>query len=148
MSQPGSEIRHSVFIRAPREKVWAAFTTSQGLDGWWGTRGSEIDPTPGGKMKLRWHDWGAERDINMNADCTVLEAIPPKRFVYQWGESPDTMTTVEFDLEEREGGTLLRLREHGFASTEKGRKSFEGNSIGWGEAATLLKFYVEHGVSY
>ncbi len=58
------------------------------------------------------------------------------------------MTTVEFDLEERADGTLLRLREHGFAPTAKGRKSFEGNSLGWGEVAILLKFYVEHGVRY
>jgi hypothetical protein len=26
VSEQGSEIRHSVFIRAPREKVWTAFT--------------------------------------------------------------------------------------------------------------------------
>jgi uncharacterized protein YndB with AHSA1/START domain len=148
VSNPGLEIRHSVFIRAPREKVWAAFTTAQGLDGWWGTRGSEIDLRPGGKLTLRWHNWGAEGNINAEVECVVLEVKPPERFVYEWGESRDAMTSVEFDLEEREGGTLLRLREHGFAPTTKGRKSLEGNSIGWGEAATLLKFYVEHGVSY
>jgi len=148
MSEPGPEIRHSVFIRAPREKVWAAFTTPQGLDGWWGTSGSEIDLRPGGKLTLRWRDWGAERDINADRDCVVLEVIPPRRFAYQWGETADAMTTVEFELEERDGGTLLRLREHGFAPTAKGRKSFEGNSLGWGEVSTLMKFYVEHGVRY
>lgn len=148
MSESGPEIRHSVFIRAPREKVWAAFTTPKGLDGWWGTRGSEIDLRPGGKLTLRWRGWGAEKDINADRDCPILEVLPPKRFVYQWGETADAMTTVEFDLEERPGGTLLRLREHGFAPTGKGRESFEGNSLGWGEAATLIKFYVEHGVSY
>jgi uncharacterized protein YndB with AHSA1/START domain len=36
MSEAGPEIRHSVFIRAPREKVWAAFTTPKALDAWWG----------------------------------------------------------------------------------------------------------------
>jgi uncharacterized protein YndB with AHSA1/START domain len=148
MSQPGPEIRHSVFIRAPREKVWAAFTTPQALDAWWGTRGSEIDLRPGGTLTLRWRGWGPERDINADRECVVLEAVPPKRLVYQWGETADAMTTVEFDLEEREGGTLLRLREHGFAPTANGRKSFEGNSLGWGEAAILIKFYVEHGVRY
>ena len=148
MSQRDPEIRHSVFIRAPREKVWAAFTTPNGLDGWWGTRGSEIDLRPGGKLTLRWRDWGAERDFSGDRECVVLEVVPLKRFVFRWGETADAMTTVEFDLEEREGGTLLRLREHGFAPTAKGRESFEGNSLGWGEAATLMKFFVEHGVSY
>jgi uncharacterized protein YndB with AHSA1/START domain len=137
-----------VFIRAPREKVWTAFTTPKGLDGWWGTRGSEIDLRPGGKLRLHWRGWGAEQDINADVDCVILEVTPPTRFVYQWGDTPADMTTVEFDLEDRPGGTLLRLREHGFAPTAKGRRSFEGNSLGWGEVSVLLKFYVEHGISY
>jgi uncharacterized protein YndB with AHSA1/START domain len=148
MSEPGLEISHSVFIRATREKVWDAFTTPQGLDGWWGTRGSEIDLRPGGKLKLRWRDWGPEKDINDDRDCVVIEVSRPKRFVFQWGPPTDAITTVEFDLEEREGGTLLRVREHGFAPTAKGRESFGNNSLGWGEVSTLLKFYVEHGVRY
>jgi uncharacterized protein YndB with AHSA1/START domain len=148
VSQPGPEIQHSVFIRAPLEKVWAAFTTPQGLDAWWGTRGSEIDLRPGGKLTLRWRGWGPERDINADRDCDIVEVLPPRRFVFHWGETTDALTTVEFDLEPREDGTLLRLREYGFAPTTKGRKSFEGNSLGWGEVGVLLKFYVEHGVSY
>jgi uncharacterized protein YndB with AHSA1/START domain len=148
MTEAGPEIRHSVFIRAPREKVWTAFTTPKGLDGWWGTRGSEIDLRPGGKLRLHWRGWGAEQDINADVDCVILEVTPPTRFVYQWGDTPADMTTVEFDLEDRPGGTLLRLREHGFAPTAKGRRSFEGNSLGWGEVSVLLKFYVEHGISY
>ena len=148
MSEPAPEIRHSVFIRAPRAKVWAALTTAQALDAWWGTRGSEIDLRPGGKLTLRWRAWGPEQDINADRECDLVEVLPPKRFVFRWGETADMMTTVEFDLEERADGTLLRLREHGFAPTAKGRESFEGNSLGWGEASTLIKFYVEHGVRY
>jgi uncharacterized protein YndB with AHSA1/START domain len=148
VSEPASEIRHSVFIRAPRAKVWAALTTGQAMDAWWGTRGSEIDLRPGGKLTLRWRGWGPERDINADRECDVVEVVPPKRFVFRWGETADKMTTVEFELEERPDGTLVRLREHGFAPTAKGRESFEGNSLGWGEAATLIKFYVEHGVRY
>jgi uncharacterized protein YndB with AHSA1/START domain len=148
VSEPAPEIRHSVFIRAPRAKVWAALTTAQAMDAWWGTRGSEIDLRPGGKLTLRWRGWGPEGDINADRECFVVEVLPPKRFVFRWGATAHMMTTVEFDLEERADGTLLRLREHGFAPTSKGRESFEGNSLGWGEASTLIKFYVEHGVRY
>lgn len=148
MSESELEIRHSVLIRAPREKVWAALTTAEGFDGWWGTRGSEIDLRPGGKLTLRWRDWGAEHQHNHDQHGVVIEVVRPHRFVYQWGSSTDGMTTVEFDLVERNDGTLLRLREHGFAPTAKGRESFGGNSLGWGEASTLLKFYVEHGLHY
>jgi uncharacterized protein YndB with AHSA1/START domain len=148
MSEAGLEIKHSVLIRAPREKVWAALTTAEGFDGWWGTRGSEIDLRPGGKLTLRWRDWGAEKEHNHDQHGVVIEVVRPQRFVYQWGSSTDDMTTVEFDLLERDDGTLLRLREHGFAPTAKGRDSFGGNSLGWGEVSTLLKFYVEHGLHY
>jgi uncharacterized protein YndB with AHSA1/START domain len=148
MSESELEIRHSVLIRAPREKVWAALTTAEGFDGWWGTRGSEIDLRPGGKLTLRWREWGAEKQHNHDQHGVVLEVDRPQRFVYQWGSSTDDMTTVEFDLLERDEGTLLRLREHGFAPTAHGRESFGGNSLGWGEVSTLLKFYVEHGVRY
>ena len=148
MSESAHEIRHSVFIRAPRAKVWAALTTAQALDAWWGTRGSEIDLRPGGRLTLRWRGWGPERDIIADRQCIVAEVLPQKRFVFRWGETADSMTTVEFELEDRDGGTLLRLREHGFAPTAKGRKSFEGNSLGWGEVSILIKFYIEHGVSY
>jgi uncharacterized protein YndB with AHSA1/START domain len=148
MSESELEIRHSVLIRAPREKVWAALTTAEGFDGWWGTRGSEIDLRPGGRLTLRWRDWGAEKEHNHDQHGVVIEVVRPQRFVYQWGSSTDDMTTVEFDLLERDDGTLLRLREHGFAPTAKGRQSFGGNSLGWGEVSTLLKFYVEHGLHY
>jgi len=148
VSEPAPEIRHSVFIRAPRAKVWAALTSAQAMDAWWGTRGSEIDLRPGGKLTLRWRGWGPERDMNADRECDVVEVLPPKRFVFRWGETADMMTTVEFDLEERADGTLLRLREHGFAPTAKGRESFAGNSLGWGEVSTLLKFYIEHDVRY
>ena len=148
MTEPAPEIRQSVFIRAPRAKVWAALTTAQAMDAWWGTRGSEIDLRPGGRLTLRWRGWGPERDINADRECVVAEVLPQKRFVFRWGETADSMTTVEFELEDRDGGTLLRLREHGFAPTAKGRESFEGNSLGWGEVSILIKFYIEHGVSY
>jgi hypothetical protein len=46
-------------------------------------------------------------------------------------------------LTEREGGTLVQVREHGFVDI----KNALGNSVGWGEAFTLAKFWVERGIS-
>jgi uncharacterized protein YndB with AHSA1/START domain len=59
------EVKQSVFIRASREKVYDAFATAEGLDGWF-TRGSRIDARPGGAMLFKWVDWGAEKSTNVD----------------------------------------------------------------------------------
>jgi len=136
------EATHKEFIKAPREKVYDAFATADGLDAWF-TEGSVIDARPGGAMKFKFVDWGADK-INIEFAGRVLEARRPERFVYQWGiEKPETTTTVELTFEERDGGTIVEVRERGFADI----KNALGNSAGWGEALTLMKFWVEHGIS-
>jgi uncharacterized protein YndB with AHSA1/START domain len=135
------EAKHSEFIRAPREKVYDAFATAEGLDGWF-TRGARVDARPGGAMLFRWVDWGPEKTINEEAPGRVLEAKRPERFVFQWGK-PGEETTVEIILEEREGGTLLRLREFGFRRIE----DVVGNASGWGQALTLVKFWLERSIA-
>ena len=135
------EVNQSVFIKAPRQKVYDAFATAEGLDGWF-TRGARVDARPGGAMLFRWVDWGPERNINEQGPGRVIEAKRPERFVFAWGK-PEEETTVEIVLEEREGGTLLKLREYGFRKIE----NLVGNAGGWGEALTLVKFWVEHGIA-
>ena len=77
----------------------------------------------------------------------VLEASRPSRYVFQW-QAGLGGTTVEVDFEERPEGTVVRLREHGYPDTPEGWFGFGECSTGWGEALTLLKLYVEHGVRY
>jgi uncharacterized protein YndB with AHSA1/START domain len=119
-------------------------TTADGLDGWF-TRGSEVDRRPGGKIVFRWVDWGPDK-VTATSECPVLEADVPNRFVFKWWE--DHYTTVELDFEEVEGGTLVSVREHGYEDSEKGHRRCLECATGWGEALTLLKFYVEHGITY
>jgi len=135
------EAKQSVYIRAPRAKVCDAFATADGLDGWF-TRGSRIEARPGGTLLFRWVDWGADKSINADVPGRVLEAKRPERLVFEWGE-PGNESTVEIVFEERDGGTLLRLREYGFRKIE----NVIENAGGWGEALTLAKFWVEHGIA-
>ncbi|HLE50978.1 MAG TPA: SRPBCC domain-containing protein, partial [Anaerolineales bacterium] len=73
----------------------------------------------------------------------------PERFVFQWyPDNPSYPTTVEVDFQPTAGGTIIRLREHGYHDTPTGRKALINCATGWGEALTLLKFYVEHGIRY
>jgi uncharacterized protein YndB with AHSA1/START domain len=134
------EAKHREWIRASREKVYDAFATSEGLNGWW-TVGGSVDARPGGRMHFRFADWGADK-INAEFDGRVVEARRPERFVYKWGIR-ESETTVELTFEEKDGGTLVQVREYGFADVA----SLAGNSTGWGVVLTLVKFRVERGLS-
>lgn len=134
------EVKHTTWIRAPRERVYDAFATADGINAWF-TTGARIDARPGGAMLFRFVDWDADK-VNAEFPGRVIEAKRPSRFVFEWGE-PGEASTVEIDLEERDGGTLVRLRECGFRDI----KSVIGNASGWGEAMTLWKFWVEHRIA-
>ena len=102
---------YQVTIAAPIELVWAHLTTAEGLVRWVGPEAT-ADPTPGGM--LRW--------VHPNGATVVgrfLELVPHRRvvFTYGWqdgsfGVAPGS-TTVEIDLVEEAGETILRLVHHG-----------------------------------
>ncbi len=141
------EATAQTIIRAPREKCYDAFATADGLNAWF-TKDTRVDPRPGGEMLLRWVDWGVERG-DYTVHGRVLEAKRPERFVFEWwGDDESRKTTVEITFAERADGTVVRLREYGFVADERGQKSLAENAGGWGEALTLAKFWLEHGLKY
>jgi uncharacterized protein YndB with AHSA1/START domain len=136
------EAKHKAFIRASREKVYDAFATTEGINAWF-TEGGRVDARPGGTMTFRFVDWGPDK-INAEFSGRVVEARRPERFVFQWGiEKPEEATTVELTFEENDGGTIVTVREYGFARIDQAL----GNAGGWGEALTLARFWVEHGIT-
>ena len=145
---PGKlEINHSTFIHAQPERVYDALTTSEGLDAWF-TTGAVVNAHPGGEIQFRWVSWGPNQ-ISSQDGGPVLEAIPPERFVFQWyPDLPEYATTVEINLVPKDGGTIVSLREFGFAQTASGIAALANCATGWGEALTLLKFYLKHGLRY
>jgi len=142
-----AEIKFSILIRADPERVYEAITTAKGLDAWF-TAGAEVDARPGGYIMFRWKDWGPEKYTGEDGG-PVLEVDPPERFVFQWHpDDPAYSTTVAFTFVKSENGTIVRLREFGYHNTPNGLKAMLDCASGWGEALTLLKFLVEHGVRY
>jgi uncharacterized protein YndB with AHSA1/START domain len=101
---------HEVTIAAPIEVVWDHFTTAAGLVRWVGPDAS-ADPVPDGT--LRWtHPNGA------TVVGRFVELVPHRRvvFTYGWEDGrmgvPPESTTVEVDLEEKDGVTTVRLVHH------------------------------------
>jgi uncharacterized protein YndB with AHSA1/START domain len=141
------EIRCSILVRAPRERVFDAITVAEHLDGWF-TVGAEIDARAGGHIKFRWKDWGADNSTQEDGG-PILEFNRPERFVFQWHpDGPSYYTTVTLEFIEDPRGTIIKLHERGYHDTPSGRKAFVGCATGWGEALALLKFWVEHNIRY
>jgi uncharacterized protein YndB with AHSA1/START domain len=90
--------REVVFPVEPAE-VWEALTEPERLEEWFATE-AELDPVPGGEGVFRWGD-GEERR------AVVREAEPEERLVLDWDDGGE----VVLELEEVDGGTLLRVRE-------------------------------------
>jgi uncharacterized protein YndB with AHSA1/START domain len=138
-------IEHMTYIAVSPEVVYQTITTAEGWDSWF-TNGTTIEPKPGGQIQLRWENFGAGRWTTEDGG-SVLNALPNRRFVFQWTPGKST-TTVSFTLEAIGEGTLLKLVESGYSLSEQDLAAFVGCAAGWGEALTLLKYYLEHGVRY
>jgi uncharacterized protein YndB with AHSA1/START domain len=143
----GHSIKQRTFVAAPPEKVYDTITSASEWDKFF-TTGMTLDPAVGGKCLFRWKDWGPDF-YSVEADGDVLAADRPDRFAFKWYScGREHPTTITFSLEAKYGGTVLTIEESGHPDTERGRAMIVECASGWGEAATLLKFYLEHGVTY
>jgi len=141
------KVSFTTLVRATPERVYDAMATADGLNGWFTTSAS-VDARPGGEIRFRWVDWGYSHYTGENGG-PVLEARRPERFVFQWQVDTDSYnTTVEIDFEPVDEGTIVRLVEYSYEDSPTGLKDMLARASGWGEALTLMKFYVEHGVRY
>ena len=141
------QVNLSTLVRATPERVYDAIATAKGLDGWF-TRGAMVDARPGGIMHFRWKDHGVEH-YNGENQGSVLEAHRPNRFAFRWkADSGNYDTTVEMNFEKVTEGTVVRLLEYGYEDGPVGLQDYVNRVGGWAEALTLMKFYVEHGLTY
>src|SRR5580704_703622 len=104
-------------IKAPREAVFAAWTTPDGILKWFGSDScralsAKVDLRVGGEYRIRSH-------TDMEVFGVYREVKRPSRLVYTWSwadpsmsEMGETVVTVEFvDVN---GDTEVRLRHEGF----------------------------------
>jgi glutathione S-transferase len=129
------ELQQSRFIRAPRDKVFDAFTDEAMLRQWHCPRGlsvphSRCDARAGGQWQLNML---ARDGTRLAVGGVYREVKRPERLVYTWawqGENSPMAgieTLVEVDFVEREGGTELRLRHSGFPAAA----ASDAHATGW-----------------
>ncbi len=126
-------IERQLRIEAAPEVVYEVITSPEHLRLWWPDE-ADLEPAVGARGSVTFGEPGTPDAVV--APLTVVEADPPRRFAFRWvddalGSATSRSLLVTFDLEEVEGGTLLRFSETGFR--EKG----------W-EAAVLEEAYADH----
>lgn len=118
-------VRKEIFIDAPTEHVFPYLTDASRMVEWMGVT-CDLEPKPGGILRV---------DVNgsMVARGEYVEVVPNSRVVFTWGWEGDEggmgpgSTRVEITLEERDGGTLLRLEHHDLPEDMR-----EGHDYNWG----------------
>jgi len=122
-------ITKTVFLKAPREVVWAFLTEKDKLARWF--HPAEDDLREGHAYTL------LDQNADMSKICwgEVLEMRPPDRLVYTFTVGPlkGAMTTVRWTLEEAAGGTRLTLAHEGIeqAAGEAAFMMLSALDAGW-----------------
>jgi uncharacterized protein YndB with AHSA1/START domain/DNA-binding transcriptional ArsR family regulator len=134
---------YTVFIRAPREKVWDAITKPEFTRKYF--FGSEPHSTWKPGDRLRWTEHGSGRDL---VDGEVVEYDRPRRLVHTWLVKYDAALTEEgpsrvtYELEETDGVTKLTAVHDNFPA---GSKVYDNVAGGWMLVLSGLKTLVETG---
>lgn len=141
------QIKHNTYIKVTPDKVYETLVSGEGWDAWF-TEGTTVkwNESGTGEIRLRWRNVGID-NIDTEDGGPILKAEKPRSFVFQWspGENP---TTVNFTIESYRDGTNVSVNETGYSTSEKDIKACLDCAAGWGEALTLLKVYLEHGITF
>ena len=132
-------IVREVDIDAKPETVFAFFTDPEKLKRWLAVEAT-LDPRPGGVCH-QTHQ-GADGLYYMRGE--FVEVSPPERVVFTWGFTNPEIgvdpggSVVEVTLEERDGGTRVRLVHRDLPAAERG-----DHDRGWDKMLSRLAKAVE-----
>ena len=142
-------IEKQVLLRAPRARVWRALTDSREFGDWF----QALFQGP-----FRAGEWTHGRMTypgyeHMEFDVLVETMEPERLFAFRWHPGPvepgadykkEPTTLVSFTLEEKDGGTLLRMVESGFDSIPLDRRAgaLKENESGWTEQMKNIESYL------
>lgn len=146
------QVRINRFFRAPRERVFAAWTDAEQMKRWMGPPNftcpeAESDLRAGGRYRVVMRgtppprDGEAPQEITSTVTGEYLEVRPPELVRYSWNPtwSPGEESIVTLRLHEENGGTRLELLHENFATAE----SANGHNIGWNGVLDKFAAYVE-----
>ncbi|MDH4156101.1 MAG: SRPBCC domain-containing protein [candidate division Zixibacteria bacterium] len=130
------DIRHYVEINAPVTTVYRAVTEQKGLAGWW-TQDTVIQPGVGAVAQFRF---GPRYHNKMK----VVRLDPGRKVEWECreGDKEWVGTRFVFDLEERNGITILRFAQNGW---REATDFYAICNFTWAQYMLSLKAYCEMG---
>ncbi len=130
-------IHHVFDTAAPRDKVFAALTTADGLAGWWTTI-VKAEAAAGAVVHLTFAG-----DFNPDLRVTALE--PPALVCWECvgGHEPWAQNTFRFELADKAGGTLVRFWQN--YARELSDDAYGVYNFNWGYYLESLRLLAETG---
>ena len=130
------DIRQTLLLNAPIQKVWDAVATSEGIAAWF--MPNNFQPIEGYEFELNAGPFGM-------SPCKVTEIAPPNRLSFNWGKD----WTITFELVDLDGKTEFTLIHAGWDAdkvTEFGQTHAmvrDRMNQGWTGLQQSLAAYVE-----
>jgi uncharacterized protein YndB with AHSA1/START domain len=130
------------FVKAPRDRVYAAWTDPAQLKKWFGpenvqTREIVAEARVGGTF--RWDLIDSDGDeLTMRGEFRELKSNEKVVFTWQWQDNEDWenhISIVTVDLKDAAGGTDLRLTHEQLPNED----SRDGHTRGWNSALDKLE---------
>ena len=142
-SEKSFAVERSIWIAAPRDRVWSAITDPDQIEMWFspGTSWKLTALEVGGRLYVPDPETGEETYVQV---IRVLD--PPHRFVIRsLSAAPGSAEITDHLLEEEQNGTRLTITNSGYElMPEDGRWSaMEQNAFGFGMMLENLRAYVE-----
>lgn len=123
-------IKHLFHINAPKEEVFKALTTLEGLAGWW-TNNTNGDSSIGGTIQFRFGDYGGP-------DMKVKEIVPNESVTWECvGENDGWLGHLfTFQLDTNDNKTRLRFEQSGW---EESGDFYASCNFSWGRYLESLR---------
>jgi uncharacterized protein YndB with AHSA1/START domain len=136
-------VEDEIEIAAPVEAVWRALTEAEELARWFPTE-AQVTPGVGGEIRLVWgdmfawdqhiHIWEPGEHLRTTYVMSPSDADP---------EAEPLEIAIDFHLEAKAGGTVLRVVHSGFGSDAPWDKEYHGVMRGWRYELQSLQHYLE-----
>ncbi|MCM2461128.1 SRPBCC family protein [Pseudomonas sp. LARHCG127] len=143
-------IERKILLKAPRSQVWRALANAEAFGQWFGVALEGKRFVAGERTQGQITYPGYEHLI---WDVAVERVEPERVFSFRWHPyavepqvdySQESETRVLFELEDMDGGTLLKVVESGFNNIPEARrlKAFRMDSRGWDEQMANIETFL------